>query len=354
VFSVNESLGKAWSDLVERRGGGCLIVAEVAQTHDGSLGQAHAFIDAVTRTGADAIKFQTHLSAAESTPAEPWRVPFSYQDETRYAYWQRMEFTPSQWEGLASHARDNGLMFLSSPFSLEAVDLLEVIGMPAWKIASGEVGNTALLDRVIATRAPVLLSSGMSDLTELDTAVERVRAAGNDVVVLQCATVYPCPPESVGLNLLAEFRDRYGCPVGVSDHSATIYVGLAAVTLGAAVIEVHVTLSREMFGPDVPASLTPAELCQLVEGVRFLEAMLSNPVDKNAAATHLEPTRRLFTRSVVARSDLGAGHVLTADDLVAKKPGTGIPAARLPELVGRRLRRAIARDALVAPEDLEA
>ncbi|MGH9013056.1 MAG: N-acetylneuraminate synthase family protein [Acidimicrobiia bacterium] len=350
---MSESLGTAWSDLVEWRGGGCLIVAEVAQTHDGSLGQAHAFIDAVAGTGADAIKFQTHLAAAESTPAEPWRVPFSYEDETRYTYWQRMEFTPAQWEGLARHARDKELLFLSSPFSLEAVDLLEAIGMPAWKIASGEVGNTALLDRVTATSAPVLLSSGMSDLAELDTAVERVRAAGNDVVVLQCATTYPCPPESVGLNLLAELRDRYACPVGLSDHSATIYAGLAAATLGAAVLEVHVTLSREMFGPDVPASLTTAELGQLVDGVRFIEAMLSNPVDKNAAATHLEPTRRLFTRSVVARSDLEAGHVLTADDLVAKKPGTGIPATRLPELVGRRLRRAIDRDALLAPEDLD-
>jgi N,N'-diacetyllegionaminate synthase len=329
-------------------------VAEVAQTHDGSLGQAHAFIDAVARTGADAVKFQTHIAAAESTPAEPWRVPVSYQEETRYQYWQRMEFTRSEWEELARHARDTGLLFLSSPFSLEAVDLLEDIGMRAWKIPSGEVGNTALLDRVTATGAPVLLSSGMSDLTELDAAVERVRTSGSDVVVLQCTTAYPCPPEAVGLNLIAQLRDRFGCPVGLSDHSATIYAGLAAATLGAAVIEVHVTLSREMFGPDVQASVTTTELRQLVEGVRFIEAMLSNPVDKDAAMSHLESTRRLFTRSVVARSDLEAGHVLTAGDLVAKKPGTGIPAAQLPELVGRRLHRSVERDALLAPEDLEA
>jgi N-acetylneuraminate synthase len=332
---------------------GCLTVAEISQTHDGSLGQAHAFIDAVARTGADAVKFQTHIAAAESTPAEPWRIPFSRQDASRYDYWRRMEFTEEQWAGLADHAREVGLAFLSSAFSEAAIELLEGLDLRAWKVASGEVGNLPLLRRMAKGGAPVLLSSGMSALDELDAAVETVRAAGAPVAVLQCATAYPCPPEQVGLNVIGELRERYGCWVGLSDHSATIFPSIAAATLRADVVEVHVTMSREMFGPDVPASVTTAELAELVRGVRFVEQALANPVDKDQVAAAMAPMRELFTRSVVAAVDIPAGTRLAETDLIAKKPGTGIPAARIPELVGRVTRRAIAADTLLTDDDLE-
>ena len=331
----------------------CLIVGEVAQSHDGSLGMAHAFVDAIAEAGADAVKFQTHIASAESTPAEPWRIPFSRQDATRYEYWRRMEFTESQWRDLKRHAEERKLLFLSSPFSIESVELLLRAGVPAWKIASGEVNDTPMIDRILETRLPVLLSTGMSSLFEIDTFVERVRAASVPLAVLQCSTAYPCPPEKVGLNVLETFRKRYGCAVGLSDHSGTIYPGLAAAANGVSVLEVHVTLSREMFGPDVPASLTTLELRQLVEGVRFIEGMRANPVDKDAVAAEMKPMRDLFTKSVVAGRDLVAGAVLGRDDLAAKKPGTGIPAARLPELVGRRLRRALKADEVLRLEDLE-
>jgi N-acetylneuraminate synthase len=167
---------------------------------------------------------------------------------------------------------------------------------------------------------------------------------------MQCTTAYPCPPEKLGLNMIPFFRERYGCAVGLSDHSGTIYPGLAALTLGAEVLEVHVTLSREAFGPDVPASLTTAELRQLVEGVRFLERAL--PVDKDAMAVEMEPLRRMFTKSVVARRDLPEGTVLAPEHLAVKKPGGGIPAARMAELIGGRLRRAIKADEALRFEDL--
>ena len=140
----------------------CMIVAEVAQAHDGSLGSAHAFIDAIANAGADAVKFQTHIAAAESTPAEPWRVKFSYQDATRYDYWKRMEFTEAQWLGLKNHAEERKLLFLSSPFSMEAVELLQRIGIRAWKIASGELTNVPMLGRIVESGLPIILSSGMS------------------------------------------------------------------------------------------------------------------------------------------------------------------------------------------------
>jgi len=332
--------------------GRCLIVGEVAQAHDGSLGIAHAFIDAIAAAGADAVKFQTHLARAESTPAEPWRVRFSPQDETRYDYWQRMEFTEEQWAGLKRHADERGLLFLSSPFSEEAVELLERVGVAAWKVASGEIGNRPLLERMAGSGKPFLISSGMSPLSEVDAAVEIVRRHGLPFAVMQCTSAYPCPPEKVGLNLLPFFRERYGSAVGLSDHSGTIYPGLAAATLGAEVVEVHVTLSREMFGPDVPASVTLPELRQLVDGARFVERMRAHPVEKDAVAEEMAPLRRLFTKSIVAREELPAGTRLAREHLALKKPGTGLGPDRLPELIGRRLARDLQRDELLREEDL--
>lgn len=330
----------------------CLIIGEIAQTHDGSLGTAHAYIDAIANAGADAIKFQTHIAAAESTPGEPWRVKFSPQDATRYEYWQRMEFTEEQWIGLAEHAIARGLVFLSSAFSCAAVELLERLGMSAWKVGAGEITNLPMLEMMARTGQPVLLSSGMSSWAELDAAVACVRAQAAPVAVMQCTTAYPCPPETLGLNVLAELHARYQCPVGLSDHSGTIYAGLAAVTLKAQLLEVHVTFSRECFGPDVNSSVTTAELKQLVTGARFIETALAHPVDKEALAASLAPLRQTFTKSIVAAHDLTAGTVLTQADVTLKKPGTGLPPARLPELIGKTLARTVRANQLLTEDDL--
>ena len=333
--------------------GRCLIIGEVAQSHDGSLGMAHAFIDAIAAAGADAVKFQTHIASEESTPAEPWRVRFSPQDETRYQYWQRMEFTSEQWAGLKQHADDAGILFLSTPFSEPAVDLLRNVGMKVWKIASGEVGNFPLLERMISSGDPVILSSGMSDWTELDEAVDLIRDNGNPLAVLQCTSAYPCPPERIGLNMLEAIHERYDLPVGLSDHSGNIYAGLAAVTLGAEILEVHVALSREMFGPDVPASVTTTELRQLAEGVRQIERMTASPMDKSGLDDERTQLRKLFTKSVVAGADLPAGTVLAAEHLKLKKPGTGLNASHLPNLIGRKLRRGLSVDDFLSQNDLD-
>ena len=333
--------------------GRCLIIGEVAQAHDGSLGQAHAFIDAIAGAGADAVKFQTHIAAAESTLAEPWRVKFSPQDESRYAYWKRMEFTESQWIELKRHADERGLLFLSSPFSVEAVELLERVGVTAWKIASGEIGGSRMFERMAATKLPVLLSTGMSTLQEIDQAVNQIKSRGLPLVVLQCTTAYPCPPEKVGLNLIPFFRDRYETTVGLSDHSGTIFPGLAAATLGVSVLEVHVTMSRDMYGPDVSSSVTVSELKQLVEGVRFIERMKANPIDKDCLAAELQPLRRLFGKSIVARMDLPAGTVLKEEHLTVKKPGHGLSEDKLGLVLNRKLRVALPADALVLEEHLD-
>jgi len=329
-----------------------LIIGEVAQAHEGSLGMAHAFIDAIAHAGADAVKFQTHIAEAESTLEEKFRVPFSQQDASRFDYWKRMEFSEEQWAGLGNHARRAGLLFLSSPFSIEAAELLERVEVSAWKIASGEVTNFPLLERMAKTGKAFLISAGMSPWAEQDKVVSFVRNLAVPFALFQCTTSYPCPPEELGLNVLEELRSRYSVPIGLSDHSGEIFPGLAAVSLGANMVEVHVTLSRDMFGPDVSASLTPAELRQLVDGVRFIEKALRFPVDKDKAARQKAELRQLFFHSVVARQNLAAGTILEKKHLTAKKPGTGILAERLNELVGRKLARSLKKDQLLAETDL--
>jgi N-acetylneuraminate synthase len=206
---------------------------------------------------------------------------------------------------------------------------------------------------MIATGHPILLSSGMSDITELDKAADRVRRAGLPLAVLQCTTAYPCPPERIGLNLIPFFRERYRCFVGLSDHSGTIYPGIAAATLGVEMVEVHVTMSRGMFGPDVPASITMEELRNLVDGIRFVERMRANPVDKDAIAREMAPLRAIFTKSLVAKGPLASGTVLTEAHLAMKKPGTGIPAERFQEVIGRVLRRSLEADEQLREDDLQ-
>jgi len=331
----------------------CFIIGEIGQNHDGSLGTAHAYVDAIADAGADAVKLQTHIAASESTPAEPWRVKFSPQDETRYDYWQRMEFTEPQWAELKRHTEERGLVFLSSPFSVDALDLLNRIGMGAWKVASGEVNNTILITAMAETGLPVLISSGMSPVAELDAAVELVRGKGAPVGVFQCTSDYPTPPEKIGLNVIETFKDRYDCPVGLSDQTGKIFAGLAAATIGIQMIEIHVTMTRAAFGPDIASSVTTGELAMLVDGIRYIENMTANPVDKDAMANELSTLRATFNKSLVAATDLPAGSVLKIRHLTAKKPGTGITVDRAPEVVGRTLARALAVDEFLSESDLE-
>lgn len=334
-------------------GAGCpaFIVAEIAQAHDGSLGAAHAYIDAVAKTGANAIKFQTHIASAESTPSEQFRIKCFPQDATRYDYWKRMELSLEQWQGLAQHAREKGLIFLSTPFSFEAVELLERIGMDAWKIASGETENVPYLERIASTGKPVLISTGMSSWESIDEAVSAVVGINPELAIFQCTTSYPCPPEKIGLNILAELADRYRCPVGLSDHSGTIFPSLAAVTLGASLIEVHTVFSRECFGPDVSSSVTTSELASLVEGIRFIESAMKTPVNKNSLAVEMGDLSKLFGRSLCASRNLSAGDSIAMQDICLKKPGTGIPPRRLKEFIGRRLKKHYVKDEQFQEDD---
>lgn len=330
-----------------------IVIAEVAQAHDGSLGNAYAYIDAVAKAGADVVKFQTHIADAESTIQEPWRIKFSLQDKTRYDYWKRMEFTEEQWKGLAEHAKRNNLIFLSSPFSFEAVEMLQRVGIQAWKVPSGEITNLPLIEYMAQTGKPMLLSSGMSSWDHLDNAVDIIRYYNAPLLIFQCTTSYPCSAEKIGLNVLEEIKSRYDCPVGLSDHSGAIYAGLAAAALGVQMIEVHVVFSHECFGPDTPASITIPDLHQLVEGADFIHRALSSPVNKNQVADEMEDMRNLFGKSIVFNRACEKGHCISRADISLKKPGTGVPSSRMRDFIGRMLIKPVQKGDFLKESDVE-
>jgi N-acetylneuraminate synthase len=305
-------------------------------------------VDVAAECGADAVKFQLHDAAAETTADAP--TPPYFGAEPRYSYFERTAFTDDEWHSLRARCEEHGVEFVCSPFSVEAVDRLEAIGVDRYKLGSGEVTNVPLLERLAKTRKPVLLSSGMSSWAELDRAVEILRSI--PLTVLQCTSEYPCPPERVGLNVMLEMRDRYDLPVGLSDHTLGTAACVAAAALGAAAVEKHFTLSKQMYGPDASMSLEPDELARLVRDVREIGLILAAPVDKDDLAGVAE-MKRIFEKSVVSTLPIDAGAVIGPEMVAVKKPGTGIPAARFAEVVGRRSTRAIAADTVLTDEDID-
>lgn len=330
-----------------------LIVGEIGQNHDGSLGMCHAYVDALADAGAHAIKFQTHISSAESTKDEKFRVKFSYQDETRFDYWRRMEFTEPQWAELKAHCDERGIGFVSTPFSAAAVELLDRIGVEIWKIGSGDTRSERMMSAILATGKPVMVSTGMSDWAEIDGVAEMLKRQGADFALFQCTSKYPTPLADVGLNVLEEMKSRYGCRAGLSDHTGLLAPSLAAIARGFTLIEVHASFDRRMFGPDVPASLTIEEIGMLARFADDVEMLDTHPVDKDAMAEQLAEQKKLFARSVALAEDRPEGHVLTEADLTEKKPGDGIPWENRAELVGKTLTRPVSALNLLTPGDFE-
>jgi N-acetylneuraminate synthase len=311
------------------------IIAEIAQAHEGSLGIAHSYIDALAKCGVDVIKFQTHIAEAESSDFESFRVKFSYEDATRFDYWRRMEFTPDQWAGLKKHCEDLSIEFMSSPFSIAAVDLLEKLNVKRYKIGSGEINNYLMLQKIAQTGKPIILSSGMSDTKELDDCVNFLKQWPNQISLMQCTTAYPTSPEQWGLQMISILKNRYQLPVGFSDHSANVYAGLAAAALGADMLEFHVVFNHQMFGPDAKASLNIDQSAELVKGVRSINQSLASSFDKNEIQKY-QDLKILFGKSVTTKNVVKKGDKIFFDDLETAKPGNkGIPAKDFQKIIGK-------------------
>ncbi len=328
------------------------VIAEIGSVHDGSFGNAVRLIDAAAAAGADVVKFQTHIAEAETLRDAP--MPPYFRGEPRYEYFQRTGFTREQWMALKAHCGATGVEFISSPFSIEAVELLEQVEVARYKVGSGEVSNVPMLEAIGQTGKPVVVSSGMSSWNELDEAVNVLLRHHDRITLLQCTSEYPCPYEEVGLNVMLEMRDRYRLPVGLSDHTLTIHAPVVAVALGACMIEKHLTFSRLMYGSDARHSLEPGEFRSMVDGIRAAEVLISTSVNKDATADRLRTMKDIFEKSVVAAVDIAAGVILAPHMLAVKKPGTGIPARRLKDLVGRRTSKAIPRNTLLSEDSLYA
>ena len=330
------------------------IIAEIGQAHEGSLGILHSYIDALSNTGIDAIKFQTHIAQAESSEYEPFRVRFSYEDDTRYDYWKRMEFTFEQWKEIKKHCDDVGLEFISSPFSNIAVDWLEDIGVQKYKIGSGEVNNFLMLEKIAKTGKDIILSSGMSSFSELDETIEFLKQFDSKVSILQCTTMYPTSAKDIGLNVIGELKERYDLSVGLSDHSGTIYPSLSAVNLGAEILEFHVVFDKRMFGPDSKSSLIIDEIKQLVDGVRFIETSLDNKIDKTDNSKFKE-LKNIFEKSLAVNKNMKIGDIITFDDLEAKKPfDCGISAKEYKKIVGKKLIKDLNKWDFLTKDDINA
>jgi sialic acid synthase SpsE len=315
------------------------IIAEIGNTHEGSVGLAKQFIRAAADCGVDAVKFQTHLFEAESLPSAP--NPSYFKDETRKEYFERTAFTIEQYKVLKDYAENECKVdFFSSPFSLEAVDFLMEVGVSTFKIPSGEVSNIPLLEHVAKTGKKVILSSGMSSWDELDRAVA-VFKDKEKLTILQCTSEYPCKPENAGLNVMLEIKERYQCKVGFSDHTLGIGVPLTAVVLGATLIEKHFTLSKLMYGSDAKNSTEPEEFKNMVDNIRAAELAISSKIDKNEIVKKLGEMKFVFEKSIVSARELKVGHVISEEDLAYKKPGDGIPARAYKEIIGRAVKTTI-------------
>lgn len=324
-----------------RPDGPVLFVAEIGGNARGDVDLAVRMVEAAAAAGAEAVKFQTITPGTLVRRGHPL--------EAEFAAWA---FPPAGWRRLRDAAARLGVALLSTPFDERSVEVLEGLDVPAYKIASPDVVHHPLLARVGRTGKPVLLSTGASTLDEIGGALTVLRSNGaGPIVLLQCTVAYPCPAAEADLRGIADLRERFGLPVGLSDHTLGPEVALGAIALGAVVVEKHFTIDRSLPGGDNAISILPEELRGLVEAARNVEAALRAPGKRVAPA---EAAARVSARrSIVAARDLAAGAVLVAADLAYKRPADGLLPSEAHRLVGRRLRRPLRADETIRPDDVE-
>lgn len=324
------------------------IIAEIGMNHDGSFGNALRLMEEAKRSGVQAVKFQWHIAEAESLPKAP-RPPF-FQHEDRSEYFERTAFTDDEWLKLRRLARKFGMHFIVSPFSILAAHKCARLGVDAMKIASGEVSNLPLLRYLRRQPIPVILSSGMSNWSEIQRAA---KALGNKMAVLfQCSSQYPAEARTVGLNVIVEMVKRYPrAVIGYSDHTPGLAAAVCAYGAGARIFEKHFTLSKLMYGPDARLSLQPQEMSQYVDEIQFAAQAHRLPVNKNNL-TPYRIMRQVFEKGIVAARRLPAGTVLVMKDLDFKKPVVGMRADQFEKVIGRSLRRGLKKDQPIKASDI--
>lgn len=331
------------------------IIAEAGVNHNGDGGLAKVLIRAAKRCGADCIKFQTFKTERVVIPTAPkadYQLRTTAPTESQADMIQKLELDSCVYPDLLEICRQEGILFLSTPANVEDVDFLDSLGVPAFKLASFQIVELIFLRYVARLGKPMLLSTGMATMAEVDEAVRAIREAGNEqIVILQCTTNYPSRPQDANLRAICTMRDAFGAVMGYSDHTQTATACITAVALGASVIEKHFTVDKTMPGPDQSSSADPEEFRQLVQLVRETEAVLGSAVKEPVEAERCNAVN--MRRSIVSKVMILAGTVITEDMLCYKRPGSGIPPAKLQDVVGSVAARDIPEDSLLRYEWLE-
>jgi len=343
------------ADKLVGEGEPCFIIAEAGVNHNGDVTMAEKLIDAAKDAGADAVKFQTFKAenvVTRDAEKASYQKETTHRDESQYEMIKKLELTNRDFEELFAYAQKKGIIFLSSPFDEESVNLLDKLGVPAFKLASGEITNFPLIKQIAEKGKPIVLSTGMSTLAEIDEALQFITGEGiGDIVLLHCITSYPAKVEVMNLKSMETLRHVFKLPVGLSDHTIGITIPIAAVALGACVIEKHFTLDRKLPGPDHRASLEPAKLRQMIKAIRDVESAMGDGIKKPSEQE--EEIKKVTRRSIVALTDIPSGVVITKDMIGIKRPGSGIEPRYLHEVVGSISKTRIERDETVTRDKLK-
>lgn len=315
------------------------IIAEAGVNHNGSISIAKKLIDVSSDAGSDAVKFQTFKAerlVCKSAAKADYQKKTTDADESQFDMIKKLELNEDAHKELMDYGKDKGIIFLSSPFDLESIDLLNKLGIEIFKIPSGEITNLPYLRKIGRLKKKVILSTGMADLGEIGNAINVLTEYGmrkDDITVLHCNTEYPTPFEDVNLNAMLAIRDAFKVKVGYSDHTPGIEAPVAAVALGAAVIEKHFTLDKNMKGPDHKASLEPDELKAMVHAIRNIEKALGNGIKKPSSSEM--KNIQVVRKSIVAAKDIKKGETFTDDNITVKRPGTGISPLKWDGIIGK-------------------
>lgn len=342
-------------DRLVGKGQPCFVIAEAGVNHNGDVALAKKLIEVAAEAKADAVKFQTfdadRLATASAAKAS-YQVRNTGGGESQRDMLARLQLSEAAHGELLEHCRRCGITFLSSPFDELAADLLFGLNVPAVKIASGEASNIPFLRHVARGGRPIILSTGMCDVLDVATALQAIRGEGNEqIVLLHCLSDYPATPEQVNLAAMASMASAFGFPVGYSDHTLGSEITLAAVALGATVIEKHFTLDRTMEGPDHRASLEPAELKEMMGAIRRVEASIGDGI-KRVQESERE-TRVMARKSIFAVRPLAAGETFGREHLALQRPATGLPPSMLDYVIGRKAKHAIAAGSAITMQDLD-
>lgn len=333
----------------------CFIIAEAGVNHNGDIQKAKALIIEAKKAGADAIKFQafkTENLVTQSAEKAQYQIENTGEDETQYSMLKKLELGEADFKELSAYARHSKIIFLSSAFDAESVDMLEKLHTPAYKVGSGELTNHPLLAYIAEKKTPMIISTGMSTLVEIAEAFELVKSHGcPDVALLHCVSNYPSQPSDANLRVIQTLHERFQVPVGYSDHTTSLTLPSAAVALGATIIEKHLTLDHALPGPDHKASLDPNEFKTMVDNIREVESALGDGV-KRVLKSEV-PIQKAARKSIVAKVDIPKGTLITHEMLDLKRPGTGIPPKQLDKVAGKRAKRHIPKDALLKWTHLE-